>query len=63
VEKLVNTIGPERLGFIEETEKNYTESLFKTSNELRRLVFTVEHGEPLQGLCQLCPKIKIKQTH
>ena len=63
VEKLVNTVGPERVAFIKETEKNYTENLIKNTNELRTLIFTVEHGEPLHGLCQLCPKIKIKQTH
>ena len=63
VEKLVNIIGAERLKIIEKANENYTESLVKTSNELRRLVFTVEHGEPLHGICQLCPTTKIKQTN
>jgi len=62
VERLVSIIGPKRLALIERTHKNYIESFIKTSNELRRLSFTIEHGEPLQGICELCPKIKINQT-
>jgi hypothetical protein len=63
VEQLVTIIGPERLALIERTDKNYTESLIKISNELRRLVLMVEHGEPLEGNCQFCPKIKINQIN
>jgi hypothetical protein len=63
VGKLVNIIGSESLTLIEKAQKNYTEGLIKTSNELRQLVFTVEHGEPLNGNCQLCPKTKINQVN
>lgn len=63
VEKMVNVIGPERLALIEKTHKDYTESLIKTSDELRHLIFTVEHGEPLLGICELCPKSKIKHNN
>jgi len=63
VEKLVRTIGPGQAAFIKEIEKDYIESLIKNTNELRTLTFKVEHGEPLHGLCQLCPKIKIRQDN
>jgi hypothetical protein len=59
VDRLVCQIGPERQAFVEETQKNYNESLVKISNELRRLIFMVEHGEPLLGSCELCPKLKV----
>jgi len=59
VEKIVASILPKRLGFIEQTDKNYNESLIKFSNELRRLVFKVDQGEPLMGICDLCPKSKV----
>ena len=62
VEKIVKAIGPDRLSLIEKAHKNYVESLMKTSNELRHLTFVVEHGEPLLGTCEFCPKSKISQS-
>ena len=59
VEKMVANIEPERLDLIEQTGKSYTESLLKIEDALRRLTFQVEHGEPLLGTCDLCPKSKV----
>jgi hypothetical protein len=59
VEKIIASIEPERLDFIEQTRKNYIETLLKIDNELRRLIFTVENGEPLLGICDLCPRSKV----
>ena len=59
VEKMVANIEPERLNLIEQTGKSYTESLLKIEDALRRLTFQVEHGEPLLGTCDLCPKSKV----
>jgi hypothetical protein len=61
VDKLVNRIGLERQAAIEQTQKNYNESLVRISNELRLLTFRVEHGEPLLGSCTLCPKSKVEK--
>lgn len=59
VENIVVSTSPKRLGFIEKTHQNFDESLIKVSNGLRRLVFRVDHGEPLLGICDLCPKSKV----
>jgi hypothetical protein len=59
VEKIVANILPKRLDLIEQTEKRYGESLIKVFNELHRLEFKVDHGEPLMGICDLCPKSKV----
>ena len=59
VEKIVAGVEPERLSFIEQTDSNYDESLIQISSELRQLMFKVEHGEPLQGVCDLCPRSKV----
>jgi predicted transcriptional regulator len=56
VERIVANIGSERLSYIEETMENYDRKIQKISNELRRLMFKVDHGEPLLGTCDLCPK-------
>ncbi len=61
IERLVNCITPEKQNLIERTNTNYQESIVNFSNDLRHLVYTVEHGEPLKGVCKLCPNAKTKR--
>ena len=63
VERLVNCITPEKQSLIQRIDANYSKSIVDFSNELRRLMYTVEHGEPLKGSCELCPKASVKHEN
>jgi len=34
----------------------------KVVGEIHLIMRKIEHGEPIKGICQLCPKVKIKNT-
>jgi hypothetical protein len=59
VEKVINKIGSERQALVERTEENYTKSYLRISKAMLELSYKIEHGEPLLGLCKLCPKSRV----
>jgi hypothetical protein len=59
IEKIIASIEPKRMNFIKQVHDNFNESFIQISNELNLLSFKVEHGEPLEGVCDLCPKSKV----
>jgi DNA-binding transcriptional ArsR family regulator len=63
IQQLIAKIPPEKLKQICDLERT---SMTLVANELQPVIHAismqVEHGEPLHGKCQLCPKIKIKSN-
>jgi hypothetical protein len=62
VERIANSITQEQLVSLEKISEKHQEGVIKISKELRGLQLKVEHGDPLQGMCEFCPKARIKQT-
>ena len=44
---------------IEKEAKSFEESYKKLAGDISFLTLKVEHGQPLEGTCGLCPKVKI----
>jgi hypothetical protein len=59
IEILVGKLPKERLETVKEIHSKETEQILKIDRELKGLVLKIENGEPLRGVCNLCPKIKV----
>jgi hypothetical protein len=63
VERLVALLGSERFKALKEVEDNYVECFVHVSKELKELMIRMEHGRPLLGVCDFCPKVRIRDEH
>jgi DNA-binding transcriptional ArsR family regulator len=59
IEILVGKLPKERLETIKEINSKKSEQVVKLNKELKGLILKVENGEPLHGVCNLCPNIKV----
>jgi hypothetical protein len=62
VERLVSLLTPEEFITLKEIQAGYVNTLIEVSKLLSELTIKVEHGQPLLGKCELCPKVIIKES-
>ena len=61
-EKLIEKIPADKLALIDKLEEELQIGDYQTYKDIRDLERKIEHGEPLQGKCKLCPAISVSSN-
>jgi hypothetical protein len=62
VQKLIEKIPADKLALIDKLEEELQIGDYQTYKDIRDLERKIEHGEPLQGKCKLCPAISVSSN-
>jgi len=59
MKKIANLIRQDKIDRIKDNKATTTNIYLEFTSEIERIRMKIEHGEPLLGLCDLCPKVSV----